>query len=226
MPTGPRAPRRRATSPHLNAPTPERAHAKHARANSLRHELPPEVAKSLAGSRNLEPGILGIVRRMMAHRHLAIACGLGWLTLGGVADAATCESLSSLVAADDDDHDGANGRRGIVCRAARGGGPGQPLADLPAFCRVQATLRAVQPTRTSRWSCGCRRRPSGTGSSAARATAGSVAAQVSAQAHWPTASARGYATAGQQHRTRRRLELRADASRADQGLRLPRPRTR
>jgi feruloyl esterase len=77
----------------------------------------------------------------MAHRHLAIAFGLAWLTLGGVADAATCESLSSLALPATTITMAQTVAAGSFVAPARGGGPGQTLADLPAFCRVQATLR-------------------------------------------------------------------------------------
>jgi feruloyl esterase len=77
----------------------------------------------------------------MAHRHFAIAFGLVWLTLSGVADAATCESLSSLSLPNTTITMAQTVAAGSFVAPARGGGPGQPLADLPAFCRVQATLR-------------------------------------------------------------------------------------
>ncbi len=77
----------------------------------------------------------------MAHRLLAIAFGLGSLTLGGVADAATCENLSSLSLPNTTITMAQTVAAGSFVAPARGGGPGQALADLPAFCRVQATLR-------------------------------------------------------------------------------------
>src|SRR5437660_7962744 len=77
----------------------------------------------------------------MAHRQLAIAFGLAWLTLIGVADAATCESLSSLALPNTAITMAQTVAAGSFVAPARGGGPGQPLTDLPAFCRVQATLR-------------------------------------------------------------------------------------
>src|SRR5580765_1937631 len=77
----------------------------------------------------------------MGHRHLAIAFGLVGCTLSGVADAATCESLSSLALPNTTITMALTVAPGSFVAPARGGGPAQPLTDLPEFCRVQATLR-------------------------------------------------------------------------------------
>jgi feruloyl esterase len=63
------------------------------------------------------------------------------LAFGGVANAATCESLSALSLPATTITLAQTVEAGSFVAPARGGGPGQTLADLPAFCRVQATLR-------------------------------------------------------------------------------------
>ena len=55
--------------------------------------------------------------------------------------AATCESLSSLTLPNTTITMAQTVAAGSFVAPGRGGGPGQPLTDLPAFCRVQATLR-------------------------------------------------------------------------------------
>src|SRR5438876_2008352 len=59
----------------------------------------------------------------------------------GVASSATCESLSTLQLPNTTITMAQTVAAGSFVAPARGGGPGQPLTDLPAFCRVQATLR-------------------------------------------------------------------------------------
>src|SRR5262252_2792928 len=77
----------------------------------------------------------------MTQVRLAIASGLVWLAASGVADSATCESLSALRLPNTTITMAQMVAAGSFVAPARGGGPGQPLADLPAFCRVQATIR-------------------------------------------------------------------------------------
>ena len=62
-------------------------------------------------------------------------------TVAASSSGATCESLSSLSLANTTITMAQTVAAGSFVAPARGGGPGQPLTDLPAFCRVQATLR-------------------------------------------------------------------------------------
>ncbi len=77
----------------------------------------------------------------MLKARLTIACGILSLALSGVAESATCESLSALTLPNTTITAAQMVAAGSFVAPARGGGPGQPLTDLPAFCRVQATLR-------------------------------------------------------------------------------------
>jgi feruloyl esterase len=77
----------------------------------------------------------------MTPRLLALILGAASIAPGGVARAATCESLASLTLPNTTITMAQMVAAGSFVAPARGGGPGQPLTDLPAFCRVQATLR-------------------------------------------------------------------------------------
>jgi tannase/feruloyl esterase len=94
---------------------------------------------------NVEPRTgtwnLDIFRRIMTHARLAIASGLVWLAASGAAESATCESLSSLTLPNTTITMAQTVAAGSFVAPGRGGAPGQALTDLPAFCRVQATLR-------------------------------------------------------------------------------------
>src|SRR3954453_8691974 len=57
------------------------------------------------------------------------------------AHAATCDSLSSLTLPNTTITLAQQVAAGSFVEPGRGGAPGQPLTDVPAFCRVQATLR-------------------------------------------------------------------------------------
>ena len=78
----------------------------------------------------------------MTPRHLVLTGGFlcTALTIGATATAATCESLSALSLPHTAITMAQTVAAGIFTPPARGGGPGQPLTDVPAFCRVQATL--------------------------------------------------------------------------------------
>src|ERR1043165_5621284 len=80
----------------------------------------------------------------MTPRNLVLFFGAAALTLSTGARAATCESLSSLALPHSTITMAQTIRAGSFVAPGRGGGPGQPLADLTEFCRVQASLR---PTR-------------------------------------------------------------------------------
>src|SRR5262249_5696630 len=54
---------------------------------------------------------------------------------------ASCESLSALTLRNTTITMAQTVPAGSFVAPARGGGPGPPLTDVPAFCRVQATLR-------------------------------------------------------------------------------------
>ena len=84
----------------------------------------------------------------MTRRNLVLTCGTASAVLAGVAGVALraqtgmpCQSLSSLTLANTTITMAQMVAAGSFVAPARGGGPGQPLTDLPAFCRVQATLR-------------------------------------------------------------------------------------
>src|SRR5689334_1637156 len=77
----------------------------------------------------------------MSRRDLVLLFGAASIALGGVAQAATCESLSSLTLPNTTITMAQMVAPGSFAAPARGGGPAQTLTDLPAFCRVQATLR-------------------------------------------------------------------------------------
>src|SRR5947209_3440031 len=130
----------------------------------------------------------------MAHRQLAIAFGLAWLTLIGVADAATCESLSSLALPNTAITMAQTVAPGAFVAPARGGGPGQPLTDLPGFCRVQATLRpsADSNIKMELWlpATGWNGKFRGTGNGGLGGGAGVAAGALA------NGVRRGYATAG------------------------------
>jgi feruloyl esterase len=72
---------------------------------------------------------------------MAVSAAAASIVAGGAAQAATCESLSSLALPNMTITLAQTVAAGSFVAPARGGGPGQPLADVPAFCRVQATLR-------------------------------------------------------------------------------------
>src|SRR5436190_8875748 len=105
------------------------AHAEQAGANSLGH---PEGLLKVAGI---------IIRRMTA-RKILLTFGAAALTLGvtGMSQAATCESLASLTLPNTTITMAQPVAAGAFVAPGRGGGPGQPLTDVPAFCRVMATL--------------------------------------------------------------------------------------
>ena len=63
------------------------------------------------------------------------------ICMSAAASAATCEGLSSLALPNTTITMAQPVAAGSFVAPGRGGGPGQPLTDLPAFCRVQATLR-------------------------------------------------------------------------------------
>src|SRR5215475_2946704 len=84
----------------------------------------------------------------MTRRNLVLTCGTASAVLAAVAGVALraqtgmpCQSLSSLTLANTTITMAQMVAAGSFVAPARGGGPGQPLTDLPAFCRVQATLR-------------------------------------------------------------------------------------
>src|SRR5215831_4436755 len=84
----------------------------------------------------------------MTPRNLVLTCGTAPALLAAVAGVAlraqtgtSCQSLSSLTLPNTTITMAQMVAPGSFVAPARGGGPGQPLTDLPAFCRVQATLR-------------------------------------------------------------------------------------
>jgi feruloyl esterase len=85
----------------------------------------------------------------MTRRNLVLACGtastIALTAVAGVAvraqTGASCESLSSLTLPNTTITMAQMVAAGSFVAPGRGGAPGQPLTDLPAFCRVQATLR-------------------------------------------------------------------------------------
>jgi feruloyl esterase len=83
----------------------------------------------------------------MTRRNLVLACGTASIALAVVGVAlraqtgASCESLSALTLSNTTITMAQMVAAGSFVAPARGGGPGQALTDLPAFCRVQATLR-------------------------------------------------------------------------------------
>src|SRR5215831_10278422 len=84
----------------------------------------------------------------MTRRNLVLTCGTASAVLAAVAGVALraqtgipCQSLSSLTLPNTTITMAQMVAAGSFIAPARGGGPGQPLTDLPAFCRVQATLR-------------------------------------------------------------------------------------
>ena len=84
----------------------------------------------------------------MTRRNLVLTCGTASAVLAAVAGVALraqtgipCQSLSSLTLPNTTITMAQMVAAGSFVAPARGGGPGQPLTDLPAFCRVQATLR-------------------------------------------------------------------------------------
>ena len=84
----------------------------------------------------------------MTRRNLVLTCGTAWALLAAVAGVAlpaqtgtSCQSLSSLVLPNTTITMAQMVAPGSFVAPARGNGPGLPLIDLPAFCRVQATLR-------------------------------------------------------------------------------------
>jgi tannase/feruloyl esterase len=74
----------------------------------------------------------------MLPRVLALTCVLA---CAPSSFAATCESLSSLALPNTTITLAQTVPAGSFVAPARGGGRGQPLSDLPEFCRVQATLK-------------------------------------------------------------------------------------
>src|SRR5438045_2676418 len=78
----------------------------------------------------------------MTPRNLVLACGAAAVTLiPGVSRAATCENLSSVSLPNTTITMAQTVAKGSFVAPGRGGAPGQPLTDVPEFCRVQATLR-------------------------------------------------------------------------------------
>ena len=84
----------------------------------------------------------------MTPRNIVLACGTASSALAVAAsvtlraqNAASCQSLSSLTLANTTITMAQTVPAGSFVAPGRGGGPGQPLTDLPEFCRVQATLR-------------------------------------------------------------------------------------
>jgi feruloyl esterase len=83
----------------------------------------------------------------MTPRNLVLTCGAASILAAGAgialqAQAGTsCQSLSTLTLPNTTIAMAQMVAAGSFVAPARGGGPGQPLTDLPAFCRVQATLR-------------------------------------------------------------------------------------
>jgi feruloyl esterase len=79
----------------------------------------------------------------MTPRHLVLAAGFftAGLATGRPAQAASCESLATLSLPKTTITMAQNVTAGSFVAPGRGGAPGQPLSDLPAFCRVQATLK-------------------------------------------------------------------------------------
>jgi len=78
----------------------------------------------------------------MTARNILLTFGAAALTLGvtGMSYAATCESLSSISLPHTKITMAQPVAAGAFVAPGRGGGPGQPLTDVPAFCRVMATL--------------------------------------------------------------------------------------
>src|SRR6266853_5626198 len=77
----------------------------------------------------------------MKPRNIGLIVAAASIALGGAAEGATCESLSSLTLPNTTITMAQTVAAGAFVAPGRGGGPGQPLTDVPAFCRVQATLR-------------------------------------------------------------------------------------
>src|SRR6185437_6666366 len=84
-----------------------------------------------------------IIIRAMKLRHLLLTFGVAAVMLGvpGLSSGATCESLSSLTLPNTTITMAQMVAPGAFVAPGRGGAPGQPLSDLPAFCRVMATLK-------------------------------------------------------------------------------------
>ena len=80
----------------------------------------------------------------MTPRNIVLVFGAASIALGGAAHAATCESLSALSLPNTTITLAQTVAAGSFTAPARGGGPaggrGAQFTDLPAFCRVQATL--------------------------------------------------------------------------------------
>jgi feruloyl esterase len=77
----------------------------------------------------------------MTPRHLLPVFGVLTLAVTSVSSAATCESLSSVTLPRTTITMAQPVAAGAFVAPGRGGGPGQPLTDVPAFCRVMATLK-------------------------------------------------------------------------------------
>jgi feruloyl esterase len=77
---------------------------------------------------------------------IALAAGALLLAAASPAAAATCESLSSLKLPDTTITTAQLVPAGTFAPPGRGGRAGAPMSDLPAFCRVAATLA---PTKES-----------------------------------------------------------------------------
>src|SRR5438552_3389152 len=77
----------------------------------------------------------------MTPRTLVLTATFAFALVSSGALAATCESLSALTLPNTTITMAQTVAAGSFVAPARGGGPGQPLTDLPAFCRVLATLR-------------------------------------------------------------------------------------
>ena len=83
----------------------------------------------------------------MTPRNLVLACGTASILAAGAvivlrAQAGTaCQNLLTVTLPNTTITMAQTVAGGSFVAPARGGGPGQPLTDLPEFCRVQATLR-------------------------------------------------------------------------------------
>lgn len=130
----------------------------------------------------------------MKPRNIGLIVAAASIALGGAAEGATCESLSSLTLPNTTITMAQTVAAGSLVAPGRGGGPGQALADLPAFCRVQATLRpsADSNIKMELWlpSAGWNGKFRGTGNGGLGGGAGVGAGALA------NGVRRGYATAG------------------------------
>src|ERR1051325_6796691 len=77
----------------------------------------------------------------MTPRNVALAALASLTLLRGTSVGATCESLSSLALPNTTITMAQMVAAGSFVAPGRGNAPGQPLTDLPAFCRVGAALK-------------------------------------------------------------------------------------